>query len=346
MKCAIFKAPYEFEIAEREIPTPGNEEVLVKIMASGICGSDMEPYVGKDMERRLPGIIMGHEASGIVEAVGEKVTSWKKGDRVSINPQIYCEKCSYCKTGASNLCDHLLLIGSSKRKFLDGAMCQFLCISEKQLLKLPDSVGYDEGSMLDPVGNALRVVRRGGVSVGDTVVVVGCGAIGLIIVQTARLAGASRVIAIDKVEYKLELAKELGADVCINSSDMMAAEAEIKSLTNGDGADVVINAAGFPVTYELAVKSCKKRGVVVALGYLGTHINFPLTDLIFKEIRLIGSTGFSEESEMVLAYLAKGLIKLDKIMTDKFPLEEIKKGFDKLLDNKEKAIKVIIHPNI
>lgn len=346
MKCAIFKGPYEFEIVEREIPRPGSGQVLVKIMASGICGSDIHPYIGKDIERRQPGIIMGHEAAGMIEAVGEDITVWKKGDRVAINPQIYCEKCIQCRSGASNLCDNMLLIGSSKRKFLDGAMCQYLCISEKQLLLLPDDVGYNEGSMVDPIGNALRVVRRGGVGIGDTVVVIGCGAIGLIIIQTARIAGASRVIAVDRVKHKLDIAKEIGADICIDSTDAAAAEAEIKSLTNGNGADVVINAAGHPETYDLAVKTCKKRGAVVALGYIGTHINFPLTELIFKEIRCIGSTGFAEESMMVPEYLSNGMIKVDKIITDRLPIEDIKKGFDKLLDPKGNAIKVIINPNM
>lgn len=345
MKCAIFKGPYEFEIVERNIPRPEVGHVLIKIMASGICGSDLRPYAGEDIERRQPGIIMGHEAAGVVEEVGQSVTAWKKGDRAAINPQIYCGKCTYCNTGAYNLCSNMLLIGSSKRKFLDGAMCQYLCISEKQLLPLPDNVGYNEGSMLDPIGNAFRVVRCGGVSVGDTVAVMGCGTIGLITLQTARLAGAAKVIAVSRSGYKLGLAREMGADVCINSRVEADAEAQIKELTNGLGADVIIDAAGFPETYGLAVKSCKKRGTIVALGYIGTHISFPLTELIFKEIRCIGSTGFAEESGMALGYLSKGMIKVDKIITDTFPIEDIKKGFDKLTDPKENAIKVIINPN-
>ncbi|RCX08671.1 L-iditol 2-dehydrogenase [Anaerobacterium chartisolvens] len=345
MKCAVFKEPYNFEIVNRDIPLAGKGQVLVKIMAAGICGSDISPYTGRDIQRRQPGIIMGHEAAGIVESVGEGVTAWKKGDRVAVNPQIYCEKCIYCRTGAYNLCDNMFLIGSSKRVFLDGAMCQYLCISDKQLLSLPGNVGYNEGAMLDPAGNAFRVVRCGGVGVGDTVAVMGCGAIGLIAIQTARIAGAGKVIAVSRSDRKLGIAGEVGADVCINSGDAASAERRIKSLTNGKGADVIIDAAGFADTYALAVKSCKKGGAVVALGYGSTHINFPLTELIFKEIRLIGSTGFAAEGEMVLEYLSKGLIKLDKIITGRFPLEDIKKGFDKLIEPGGSEIKVIINPN-
>jgi L-iditol 2-dehydrogenase len=345
MKSAIFKAPREFEIVDRELPVPGRGQVLVKIMASGICGSDMAPYVGKELDRRQPGIVMGHEASGIVESTGEGVVAWKKGDRVAINPQIYCETCRNCRTGNSNLCDNMLLIGSSKRKFLDGAMCQFLCLSEKQLLELPGNVGFNEGSMLDPIGNAIRVVRNGEVGIGDTVLVIGCGAIGLLVVQTARIAGAATVIAVDRVQFKLDLAAKLGADKCVDSSDPAAAEAAIMKFTKGQGADVVINAAGFAETYELAVRTCRKRGTIVALGYVGTHISFPITDMIFKEIRCVGSTGFSQENTMVLEYLSKDMIKVDDIITDTLPLESIKSGFDRLLEPGSRAIKVIINPN-
>lgn len=345
MKCAVFRRPYEFEIVDREIPRPSRGEVLIKIMASGICGSDLGPYTGEDIERRQPGIIMGHEAAGIVETVGDGAVLWKKGDRVAVNPQIYCGNCIYCMTGASNLCDHMLLIGSSKRKFLDGAMCQYLCISEKQLLALPDNVGYNEGSMIDPVGNALRIVRQGNVCEGDTVVVIGCGAIGLVVLQTARIAGASRVIAVDRRDYKLEIAEGIGADDCIRFANTVDADVQIKALTNGRGADVVIDAAGSPATYDLAIRVCKKRGTVAALGYTGTHILFPLTEMIFKEIRCIGSTGFAQESEAALEYLSKGRIRLNDIITDLLPLEDIKKGFDKLHNREGRVVKVIIHPN-
>jgi L-iditol 2-dehydrogenase len=199
--------------------------------------------------------------------------------------------------------------------------------------------------MLDPIGNAIRVVRNGEVGIGDTVLVIGCGAIGLLVVQTARIAGAATVIAVDRVQFKLDLAAKLGADKCVDSSDPAAAEAAIMKFTKGQGADVVINAAGFAETYELAVRTCRKRGTIVALGYVGTHISFPITDMIFKEIRCVGSTGFSQENTMVLEYLSKDMIKVDDIITDTLPLESIKSGFDRLLEPGSRAIKVIINPN-
>lgn len=342
MKCAIFKGPHEFRIIERETPVIDEGKALIKVMASGICGSDVHPYLGEGIERRKPGIVMGHEAAGIVEEAG--TTKFRKGDRVAINPQIYCGECRQCKTASNNLCDNMRMIGSSKSKFLDGAMCQYISLAEDQLFKLPDNVSFEEGSMLDPVGNAFRVVRRGGVGVGDTVVVIGCGTIGLVTIQTARIAGAAKVIAVDISDYKLGIGQTLGADECINSGTMGAAE-RILDLTGGAGADVVIEAAGLQQTYELAVSVCKKKGNIVALGYIGRYTNFPIQDLIFKEISLIGSTGYYEESGMVLDYISKGAVRLDKIITHKLPLKEIKKGFDLLLSPKGNAIKVIIKPN-
>lgn len=342
MKAATFLKPFKFEIVDVNMPIPSRGEVLVKIMSVGICGSDMGPYAGKDMDRRQPGIIMGHEAAGFVEELGENTTLWNVGDRVTINPQIYCEDCFFCKTGANNLCDNMLLIGSSKRKFLNGALCEYICISEKQLLKLPDNVSFDEGALLDPVGNAIRVVRKANISIGDTVVVIGCGTIGLMILQTARIAGAARVIASSRSDEKKELALEVGADHYVSLDDKEQALKDISILTNGRGADVVIDAAGFSTTYDFAVSCCKKGGKVVALGYNGTHLEFPLTKLIFKEIQLIGSTGFSEESSMVLDYISNGRIRLDKIITNKFSLEQTQNAFEAVHGGHE--IKVIINP--
>lgn len=342
MRAAIFEEPYKFKIVDIEMPLPLKGEVLVKVKSVGICGSDLGPYAGKDMDRRQPGIIMGHEAAGIVETLGEGITLLQVGDRVAINPQIYCEDCFFCKTGANNLCDNMLLIGSSKRKFLNGAMCQYICISEKQLLKLPDNVSFDEGALLDPVGNAIRVVRKGNVGIGDNVVVIGCGTIGLMILQVAKLAGAAKVIAVSRSDMKKELALEMGADYYVNSDDKEKAIEEINAITKGRGSDVVIDAAGFSNTYDFAVSCCKKGGKIVALGYNGTHLNFPLTNLIFKEIQLLGSTGFAEESSMVLDYISNGKIKLGKIITNKFSLDQTQKAFEAAFNGGE--IKVIINP--
>jgi len=345
MLCAIFKGPREFAIADRPMPVPKPDEAVVRIMAAGICGSDLPPYQGRDMVRRQPGIIMGHEAAGIIAAVGPAAAGWKVGDRVAINPQIYCGTCPNCLSGRRNLCDRMLLIGSSKRTFLDGAMCQYMAISARQLVLLPDTVSYAAGSLLDPAGNACHVVRRSGLGIGQTAVVIGCGAIGLLIIQAARLSGASRIIAVNRSPERLPKAASLGANPVFSSAGGRDVAADILDATGGQGADVVIDAAGSAGTYELAVRTCRKGGTVVALGYTDPAILFPMTELIFKEIRLVGCTGFADEQPLVMDLLASGQLDPEPILTHHFPLTAVQTAFDTLLDPGSGAVKVILHPN-
>lgn len=343
MKAAVFSAPYEFRICERDKPQPGKGEVLVRIRAVGICGSDIHPYMGNGIDRREPGIIMGHEAAGDVEAVGEAVVKWKAGDRVAINPQLNCETCVMCRKGLSHLCDNSLLIGSSMRGFLDGAMCEYLVINEKQLYHLPDEVSYDYGTFLDPLGNAIHLINRGGVKLGDKVVIIGAGTIGLLAVQTAKAAGAVKVIAVDLSDYKLGIASEVGANVCLRSDapDFMD---RIKEETDGVGPDVVVEAVGISTTYNMAVNMCRKRGTVVALGFTKPLLEIDIQQIVYKELQVLGSTGYAEECEITLEYLRKNTFDLGKIITDKLPLEKVKEGFDLLCEKDSRAIKVILNP--
>lgn len=343
MKAAIFTEPYQFKICQREKPVPGPNEVLIRIRAVGICGSDLHPYMGDGIDRREPGIIMGHEAAGDVEQTGENVTRWKPGDRVAINPQINDETCPLCRKGLSHLCDHSLLIGSSMRGFLDGAMCEYLVIHEKQLFHLPDEVSYDYGTFLDPLGNAIHLINRGGVKLGDKVVIIGAGTIGLLAVQTARLAGAVKVIAVDLSDSKLAIAKEMGADVCLKSNDPDFLE-KIKEETGNLGPDVVVEAVGISATYNLALRMCRKRGTVVALGFTKPELNVEIQQVIYKELSVVGSTGYADECETTLEYLRKGMVNIEKVITHRLPLEKIKEGFDLLCDKNSGAIKVILHP--
>lgn len=343
MKAAVFTGPYEFEMREREKPVPGKNEVLIRIRAVGICGSDLHPYMGDGIDRREPGIIMGHEAAGDVEEVGENVTRWKPGDRVAINPQINCEECVQCKKGLTHLCDRALLIGSSQRGFLDGAMCEYIVMHEKQLYHLPDEVSYDYGTFLDPLGNAIHLINRGGVKLGDKVVIMGVGTIGLLAVQTAKLAGAVKVIAVDLSDYKLGIAKELGADVCLKSNDPQFME-KIKEETDGLGPDVVVEAVGIGITYNLSLEMCRKRGTVVALGFTKPKLDLMIQQIIYKELNVLGSTGYADECGTTLEYLRKNMVDIEKVITHRLPLEKVKEGFDMLCEKDSKAIKVILNP--
>lgn len=268
---------------------------------------------------------------------------WKPGDRVAINPQINDETCPMCRKGLPHLCDHSLLIGSSMRGFLDGAMCEYLIMHEKQLYHLPDEVSYDHGTFLDPLGNAIHLINRGGVKLGDVVVIIGAGTIGLLAIQTAKLAGAVKVIAVDLSDYKLEIAKDVGADICLKSDDPEFMD-KIKAETHGAGPDVVVEAVGIGVTYNLALNMCKKRGTVVALGFTKPELNIAIQQIIYKELNVYGSTGYADECETTLEFLRMKKVDIDKVITHRLPLEKVKEGFDLLCDKNSGAIKVILNP--
>ena len=283
---------------------------------------------------------MGHEAAGDVAEIGGKVTRWKPGDRVAINPQINCETCVMCRKGLPHLCDHPLLIGSSMR---DGAMCEDLIMHEKQLYHLPDEVSYDYGTFLDPLGNAIHLINRGGVKLGDKVVIIGVGTIGLLAVQTAKLAGAVKVIAVDLSDYKLGIAAEVGAACCLRSDDPDFLE-KIKQETDGIGPDVVVEAVGISATYNLALQMCRKRGTVVALGFTRPELELAIQQIVYKELHVFGSTGYADECGTTLEYLRSNMVDIEKVITHRLPLEKVKEGFDLLCRQDSRAIKVILNP--
>ena len=341
MKTAVIRGPFKMEIEERSIPVITEREVLVRIKSVGICGSDVHGFLGISGKRRMPGLVMGHEASGEVEEVGSHVEGWKNGDRVTINPQQVCGYCNPCRRGWPHLCDNMSVIGSSMRNFKDGAMCEYIAISPNQLFKITDTMSFNEGSMLDPVGNALHVINRAPMEIGNIVAIIGTGVIGLLLTQVARIRGAGKVIAVDSNTQRLRLASDFGADRLINSRMENIVDA-IMSETNGRGADIVIEAVGLAVTYQNAVNSVRKRGAVMALGFRNDEIPIPIQPLLFKEISLIGNTGFVFEIQSFIDFVSEGKINVKPIITHEFALEDVQKAFELLADETSSAIKVIL----
>jgi len=343
MKVAVIKGPYKMEIEDRPIPSPSDGEVLVKVKSVGICGSDVHGFLGLSGKRRLPGLVMGHEASGQVEEIGSKVTGWNKGDRVAINPQLSCGYCYQCRRGWSHLCDNMSVIGSSMRNFKDGAMCEYIVLPASQLYKIPSSLSFGEAAMLDPVSNSLHVFNRSSMDIGDTVAIIGTGVIGLVLVQVAKLKGAGKVIAVDASDKRLELAKTFGADILVNSRTENTVEA-IMSETGGRGADIVVEAVGLPVTYQNAVNSVRKRGEILALGFRDAEVPIPIQPLLFREITIIGNTGFLFEILPFIDLVAGGKIDVKPIITHVFSIDDVQKAFELAADESSGAIKVMVTP--
>jgi L-iditol 2-dehydrogenase len=286
---------------------------------------------------------MGHEAAGEVVAVGEGIEDWKPGDRVAINPQLSCGHCFACVRGMKHMCQNGVVLGSSRVRLSHGAMQEYIIVPPRQVFRLPDNISYEEGCTLDFVGNALHVLNRAESKIGDTFLIVGTGAIGLVMVQLAKLRGAGKIIAVDTSAAKLELAKSYGADRTVNPlhEDVLQV---VFDETGGFGVDIAIEAVGIPATYEMVVKALKIQGKVLALGYAVNEVNIPIQPLLFRELTIIGCTGFVFEGETVLEMISKGSIDVKTLITHEYPLEEIETGFQAILDRTQNAIKVVIHP--
>jgi len=343
MKAAVISAPYRFTIEDREMERAASGEVLIRVRSVGICGSDVHGMEADGGRRRPPGLIMGHEAAGEIVAVGEGVTGWEIGDRVAIDPQLSCGYCHACERGWKNLCENGVTIGSSRKQLTHGAMREYIAVPPRQIYRLPEGLSFDEGATLDFVGNAVHVMNRANSKLGDNILIIGTGAIGLVAVQLAKLRGAGKIFAVDTSPSKLELAKKFGADRVINplQEDVVAV---VKEETGGYGADLVLEMVGLPATYETAIKATKMQGTVMALGFAANEVTLPIQPLLFNEVTIVGCTGFSFEGTTVLNMIADGRIDVKPLITHEYPLEEIERGFEVLLDKKSDAIKVIIHP--
>ena len=335
MKAVRMYAPRDLRLEEVPVPVPKDDEVLVKVMAVGICGSDI-PRINHYGAHISP-IIPGHEFGGQIVEVGSAVKDFKEGDRVTVPPLIPCFNCEYCEEGHYALCKRYKYYGSRN----DGAFAQYLAVKEGNLLKVADNVSYEAAATTDPLANALHAVKRGGFKAGDKVCVVGVGAIGLFAVQYMKAKGASKVVAVDVNDEKLEAAKNNGADAAINglADDVVD---QIIAATDG-GADVCIDASGFPAAQHNAIMATAKHGTMVFLGisHKPLELSEECVDQIMRgEKAVVGSwNSFSKpypgwEWTDGVEYFADGTVDADKVITHRLKLEDVPKTFEQI-HNKE-----------
>lgn len=343
MKALVHTAPNTFELKDVPKPTPKPNEILVRVKAVGICGSDVHGMTGHT-GRRIPPIIMGHEASGVVEACGSSVTRWKVGDRVTFDSTIYCNTCEYCLQGRINLCDNRMVLGVSCAEYRrDGAMAEYVVVPEHIVYKLPETVSFLQGAMIEPLSISLHAVNRAHLRIGESAVVMGCGIIGLMAIQCARLNGAGTIIAIDLNEARLEMAKKVGADVTINPSKENALQ-KILENTRGKGADAAFEAVGLEKTPNEALSYVRKGGKLVLIGNLAPTVPIGLQSIVTREIDVYGSAASSGEYQTCVDLIGSGRIKVDQYISKVAPLEEGQIWFQKLLSGKEPLYKVILEP--
>lgn len=340
MKALIYHGPGDLRMENRPIPKPGHREVLMKVKAVSICGSDLGAYKTIS-ERFIPPLILGHEFSGDVFAVGEGVTKVKVGQRGSAHPILYCGKCYYCTRGMINLCTNRRNIGTTVGvSKCDGAMAEYICLPEYAVVPLQDSVTYEQGALLEPLAVCVYAAKHGGFKEGETTVVIGAGPIGLMTIKCLETIGAGKIIAVDVVDHRLEAATKLGANEIINAKKEDA-NAIVKAITNGIGADRVIVASGAVEAFTSSLQMARSGGSIVLVGLIESELAFCPMDILARGLSIYGSYMFTDEIYKARDLLATGKIDISPIITAVKPFDEAVNAFE-ILTSPSKEIKVII----
>lgn len=338
MKAYVLKKAYEIietEIDEPVISKP--DDVLIDVKVVGICGSDMLSYQGKHELLTYPRVL-GHEFSGIVEAVGDSVNNLSPMDQVVIEPLITCGKCKPCITGDYNVCEDMKVLGVH----VDGACQEKVVISAKRVFKLPEGATLREGAMIEPLCVGLEASRRGQLNIEDTVVIFGAGTIGLCALKVAKCYNVRKIISVDINEHRLKIAKNMGADHIVNSSSEKF-EQEIMELTNGKGANLVIEATGVEEALKMCFTVTAYRARVVILGfYKSSLVYIPPIHIVKKELDVYGSRLYRNRLPLALDLLAKKEVNIGDLITHEFKFHEVEKAIKTALDPNEKSIKVIV----
>ncbi|MDI3480410.1 MAG: (R,R)-butanediol dehydrogenase / meso-butanediol dehydrogenase / diacetyl reductase [Tepidanaerobacteraceae bacterium] len=325
------------DFLERPLDAPTPNQVIIKIVSSAICGSDLHIFKGKHPSAPLP-VTIGHEFSGDVVAVGSEVSKVKVGDRVTVEPVIVCGKCTACKTGNYGYCEN---ISFTYRKG-DGAMADYIKVEEPYVYKLPENLSYNAGALIEPLSVAVHAVRRADIKMGEKVLVIGAGAIGILIAALCRKCGATDVAVVDYSQKRLEMALELGATFAINPSEKDVYEA-VGELTGGIGMDKTFECVGLEATFNQAMMTLRKNGTATIIGiFENPNITIPATRFITHEIKVQGSQGYCWDFPIALEMTKE--IDIEKLVTHTFKLQDLQQALETCLDRNSGAVKVIVHP--
>lgn len=342
MKALVLAEYKKLEYMDVETPAIEPDEVLVQVKACGICGSDVHGFDGSTGRRRPP-VIMGHEASGVIAEVGGAVTGWKKGDRVTFDSTVYCGHCDYCRRGRINLCANRRVLGVSCDEYRrNGAFAEYVAIPQHILYKLPDAVTFDQATIVEPLSVAFHAVNLSPRTVGASATVVGTGMVGLLVVQTLRAAGCGTIIAIDNHPEHLELAKTLGADITLLSH--AAVHEEVKTLTQGEGTDLVLEVAGTKASVHTAIACVRKGGAVTLVGNISPSVDLPLQVVVTRELTLQGSCASNGEYPACLDMIARGAVNVDAIISQSAPLSDGQHWFSTLYNKEGHHLKIVLNP--
>lgn len=342
MKALVLEEYNRFVYKDVPEPVITCDEVLVEVKAVGICGSDVHGMDGST-GRRIPPVIMGHEASGVIAEIGKNITGWNVGDRVTFDSTIYKLDDWYTRNGHYNLSDNRLVLGVSCDEYRrDGAFAQYVSIPGHILYGIPDNVTFEQAAMAEPVAVALHAVNLSGVKINDASVVFGSGMIGLFIIQLLKLAGCY-VIAVDLQQEKLDMAEKAGAGLILNS-ETDDIPGEIRKATKNRGADFAFEAVGIPPTVNSAFESLRKGATLILVGNLSPLTELPLQKVVTRELVVKGSCAINGEYQAVLDLISKGKINVDRMISKVAPLSDGALYFDKLYKKEGGLLKVILKP--
>jgi len=346
MLAAVLYTPADLRYEEMKVPEIGADDVLLKVKAAGNCGSDLQRIMveGTHVFPCVP----GHEFSGEIVEIGNKVDSFKIGDRVTAYPLIPCMRCEWCLEGEYNLCEDYDYLGSRS----DGAFAEYIKVPASNLIKLPRQVDFEEAAMTDPACVALHGIKRaGGIRIGESVAILGIGPIGMLACQWARAMGAGKIIAIDIIEDKLKIVKGLGVDILINANREDMVE-RVTEETKGKGVDLVMEIAGSLATQKASLLMTAKRGRVVHIGRSYSDVLLPdeiYTKIFRKELEIYGAvnSNFSpldNEWKTTLEFMASGVIKTKPLISHRIKLENITETFKEMYQGKMIYNKIVFSP--
>jgi threonine dehydrogenase-like Zn-dependent dehydrogenase len=339
MKALVFTDTRELQVQEREIPQPAEGEVQIEVKAVSICGSDLGAY-RHATERFQPPLVLGHEFAGVITRLGKGVRDLKEGQRVTVNPILYCGECYHCKRGEYNLCGNRKSLGTAiGGTRTDGAMRQYMTVRSSAALPLREGISFSDGALLEPMGVCLACAKCGHTAEEETVVLIGTGPIGLLVVKFLRSMGIKNSIVSDVLDARLQKALDCGATHAFNAANVDVA-AKVKEITNGVGADRVIIAAGIAPAITQGFALVRNGGTVVLVALIHDKVEFDPMELVGRGVKFLGSYMFTTEMKEAMDLLAEGKLTVSDLVTSKFPLEDGKKAFELLLSPGNTEVKV------
>lgn len=340
MKGSFFLGNGRFEVREKEIPALGPRDVLIRNMAAGVCGTDVHIYHGEEGSAAVtPPVVLGHEYAGLVEAVGGEVTAVSVGDHVTVDPNMYCGQCPNCRAGKKQLCERMVAVGVN----FDGGFAEYSVVPEGQCFRLAPDLPYEVGAMAEPIACCLHGIDLAQIRPGQRVLVIGGGAIGLIMAQLARLSGAASVIVSEPIEMRRQIALQVGADGVI---DPMREDVRgrFQELTGRDGAEVVIECVGRPVAVKQAVEAAAPGAMLMLFSVpsVGATYELPLFDIFKKELTIRGSMVNPDTHARAVALLNAGRLQIEPLITHRFPLGDVEDAIK--MQMSAESIKVLVKP--